>query len=131
VAVALLSHIISKVRTLEGYDIKQASRWIRCVVQLIIDTSATRGGASAATSLGILRSALNEAAQVVQDPAYPSEELEWLATTAFNFAIDLYISENDNEGKEMARRALTFADATADKGLAAVLKEKLRKIGWW
>ena len=132
VAVALLSHIISKVRTLEGYDIKQASRWIRCVVQLIIDTSATQGGgASAATSLEILRAALDEAAQVVQDSAYPSEELEWLATTAFNFAIDLYIAENDSQGKEMALRALTFADAMVDKGVAVVLKEKLRKIGWW
>ena len=132
VAVALLSRILLKVRTLEGYDIKQASRWIRCVIQLIIDTSATRGGgAAAASGLGILKAAFDEAAQVVQDIAYPGEELEWLATTAFNLAIDLYVAEDDNEGKGMALRALTFADAMADEGFAVVLKEKLRKIGWW
>lgn len=130
-AVTLLNSIISQVRTLEGYDIKQASRWIRCVVQLIIDTSVRNvGEENAAAGPSILRDVLDEAAQIVQDTRYPSEELEWLATTAFNLAVDLYVAEKDDDGREMALRALVFADAMADKGFAMMLRDKMRKIGW-
>jgi tetratricopeptide (TPR) repeat protein len=131
VAVALLNRIIAQVRTLEGYDIKQASRWIRCVIQLMIDTSAKRVGAkNAAAELGILRQALDEAAHIVEDAGYPNEELEWLGATTFNLAVDLYVTEKDDAGKKMASRALIFADAMADKSFAAMLREKMRKIGW-
>lgn len=130
-AVALLNRIIAQVRTLPGYDIKQASRWIRCVIQLIIDTSAKNPQEeNAAAGQGILRDALDEAAHVVQDKGYPGEELEWLATMTFNLAVDLYVAEKDDAGKKMTERALTFADAMASGGLAVVLRGKMRRIGW-
>jgi tetratricopeptide (TPR) repeat protein len=133
VAVGLLNRIIAQVRALDGYDIKRASRWIRCVIQLIIDTSAKSAGAdpsNAAAGLSILRDALDEAAHVVQDAGYPSEELEWLATTTFNLAVDLYVQEEDEQGKKMAGRALGFADGIINGGLAKMLRGRMRRIGW-
>ena len=130
-AVALLNQIISCVRVLPDYDIAQASKWIRCMVQLIID------GAGKALveegdylNLALLKSIVEETAQLVQTVAYPKEELEWLATTIFNLAVDLYVAEKDGAGQDLAARSLQFATAMEDKGLEGVLRDKMGKIGW-
>ncbi len=40
---------------------------------------------------------------------YPPEELEWLATTAFNRAVDFYCASDDDGCKRWAEKALTLA----------------------
>jgi hypothetical protein len=130
-AVALLNQIISCVRVLPDYDIAQASKWIRCMVQLIIDGAGkTLVEETDCPNLALLKSIIEETAQLVQTVAYPKEELEWLATTIFNLAVDLYVAEKDDAGQEMAARSLLFATVMEDKGLEGMLRDKRGKIGW-
>ena len=47
---------------------------------------------------------------------YPAEELEWVATRAFNHAVDLYCSDDDEGCKNWAGQALNIAHFCADEG---------------
>lgn len=47
---------------------------------------------------------------------YPKTELEWLATTAFNRAIDYYVQENDEKAKRWAEKAFVVAQWIDDAG---------------
>ncbi|KAJ5063293.1 meiosis protein SPO22/ZIP4 like-domain-containing protein [Bipolaris maydis] len=47
---------------------------------------------------------------------YPRTELEWLATTAFNRAIDYYVHENDEKAKRWAEKAFVVAQWIDDAG---------------
>ena len=62
---------------------------------------------------------------------YPPTELEWLATTAFNHAVDYYVQENDGLCKAWAERALKLAEWAEDGcGLAGALMEKYTGLTW-
>ena len=62
---------------------------------------------------------------------YPSTELEWLATTSFNHAVDYYVQENDDLCRMWAEKALTLADWAEDGGgLKNVLMEKYKGLTW-
>lgn len=50
-----------------------------------------------------------------KDP-YPATELEWLATSSFNHAIDHYVGDNDAKCKEWAEKAMTLAQSLEDNG---------------
>jgi hypothetical protein len=58
-------------------------------------------------------------------------ELEWLATTSFNRAVDYYCSSDDAKTKLWAEKALTLADTVEDKGtLLHLLREKYSGLSW-
>lgn len=60
---------------------------------------------------------------------YPSAELEWLATTAFNRAVDHYLAADDTACARWAGAALGLADAMAmdrDGGDGGMLRRVLR-----
>jgi hypothetical protein len=62
---------------------------------------------------------------------YPSTELEWLATTSFNHAIDYYSQNNDEKCKAWAEKALTVSQWAEDGGrLNRVLMEKYSGLVW-
>jgi hypothetical protein len=62
---------------------------------------------------------------------YPATELEWLASTAFNHAVDYYVQEKDDKCKLWAEKALTLADwAESDNGLKGALMEKYMGLTW-
>lgn len=48
--------------------------------------------------------------------SYPKTELEWLATTVFNRAIDFYLQEVDNLAKKWAEKAFVLAQWIDDGG---------------
>lgn len=62
--------------------------------------------------------------------AYPEEELEWLATTAFNRAVDFYLESADTESRQWVRKALDLAIVMRDGGLQRVLKSKAEELQW-
>lgn len=117
-AIKLLARLIQGVRTVTGYDVSQASRWIRCIVQVVLDqftigasaiiASATRTSkdfealqmlkAIVQQALELARSVMRKAQPSESDSPlqYPAEELEWLATTLFNLSIDLHIMQSQN-----------------------------------
>lgn len=58
---------------------------------------------------------------------YPPEEVEWLATTTFNRAVDAYVAEDDEACQRLANLAIEFATCLEgfDRGnLRAALEER-------
>lgn len=51
-----------------------------------------------------------------QPDRYPATELEWLATSSFNRAVDYYVQDNDEKCKEWAEKAMTVAQWLEDDG---------------
>jgi hypothetical protein len=53
------------------------------------------------------------------------EELEWMATTAFNHSVDCYSTNQDELSKQWASKALSLAHYYLDGGrLEKILQEK-------
>lgn len=56
---------------------------------------------------------------------YPKVELEWMATSAFNRAIDYYVADDDAKCELWAKKAMTVAQWLEDDGqLQDILMEK-------
>ncbi|KAE8352675.1 meiosis protein SPO22/ZIP4 like-domain-containing protein [Aspergillus coremiiformis] len=100
-------------------------RFIHILFQLSLNGSDYR----------IAESALDQALSVARDncnPAlrYPGEEIQWMATVAFNRAVDLYLM-SDNEGcRRWAEKAIQLADfgGLECEALGKLLREKLGKL---
>jgi hypothetical protein len=108
-AAQILAKLIQGLRSHSDYDADAASRWIRCVVQVVLDgrcsdkelTSAHDAEAlktvhlitQQALILALSGSDANATLETNKENQYPTEELEWLSTTLFNLSIDLYISQ--------------------------------------
>jgi hypothetical protein len=62
---------------------------------------------------------------------YPPTELEWLATTTFNHAVDYYVQDNEAACQEWAHKAMTLAQWAKDGGaLKDVLVKKFSSLTW-
>ncbi|KAI5304393.1 hypothetical protein KEM56_006541 [Ascosphaera pollenicola] len=60
---------------------------------------------------------------------YPSDEIEWLATTGFNKAVDFYLAGDDGACGKWALKALDIANLMHDKGvLYQILKGKMAAL---
>ena len=60
---------------------------------------------------------------------YPREELEWLATTSFNHAIDLHFAEDEDAARVWADKALGLAIVAWDGvGLHKSLQERWLRL---
>ncbi|KAK5037001.1 hypothetical protein LTR13_005381 [Exophiala sideris] len=107
-ATQILAKLIQGVRSHSDYGTAEASRWIRCVVQIVLDGQGSDSRPALAhddkalntldmitqQALALARSSNGK--DILRGPIqYPTEELEWLATTLFNLAIDLYISRTE------------------------------------
>lgn len=62
---------------------------------------------------------------------YPRTELEWLATTSFNRAIDYYTQEDDDKCKMWAEKSFVIAQWLEDDGAVRdLLMEKFSGLRW-
>jgi hypothetical protein len=120
-------------------DITRLARWIRCLFQMTLNTDSV-------ISLRCLDQASAIASKAATNhipEAYPPEELEWLASTAFNHAVDLWFAgvedgaNGQEEGNEQARvwaeKALMLAGSVGGvgdgtQGLHKVLQDKWMKL---
>jgi hypothetical protein len=63
--------------------------------------------------------------------AFPQIELEWLAASTFNHAIDFYSAGDDENFSVWATSALQLAEKARDGGvLAGLLRERFSKLLW-
>ena len=151
-AISLLSKVINAIRSQSEYDVVRASRWIRCVVQLVLERTAQteerKSGSSdeRESNLQVVASVVDEALALARDAGhdhttdcYPSDELHWLSSTLFNLAVDYYTAANDVEAKKWVAKATEVADALArnprkqggdDGALARALKERCGQMVW-
>ncbi|KAK5241548.1 sporulation-specific protein 22, partial [Cryomyces antarcticus] len=62
---------------------------------------------------------------------YPTEELEWLAATAFNRGVDLYCASDNAGCKLWAEKSLAVAAVAEDGGLLhRTLQAKYSRLSW-
>ncbi|KAL9618515.1 MAG: hypothetical protein Q9160_006771 [Pyrenula sp. 1 TL-2023] len=156
----LVCELIVVIRDRSGYRVAEVSRWVRCIVEILVReikaasypwTNSNRAHPLEA-SLSILRAILNQANDLArlsyasiatslteglaeQGCVYPTEEVEFLASTLFNLAIDLYVSGMDHVAKEWAQIAVDVAGIlemeTVGRGnLARKLRTKIATLGW-
>lgn len=119
-----LRKIVSASARLEKMDTAKLSRWIRCLLQIALP----RDVAVAEEILGRVEAICRDLKakrqklpstsfspfpqhqqQYHSSYYYPPEELEWLATTTFNRAIDFYCASDDVRCKLWAEKALAIA----------------------
>lgn len=118
-ATELLSKLIHSIRNETTYDMSRASRWIRCVVQLILDQhgisrriTTSNSTMDSVHALRTVKTVTEQALALAKSSnwcantsgsdhltRYPVEEVEWLASTLFNLSVDiLYCNQNVNQG---------------------------------
>jgi hypothetical protein len=135
VKITVMKKIINAVWTLECLDTSKLARYMRILFQLALSEGNTAiaedllnqtvAYAKAATEVSELVPAENNPITEQADQTYPPEELEWMATTAFNRAVDFYSSEKDEDCKIWADRAINIAHFCTDNGaLEALLQDK-------
>ncbi|KAI9820657.1 MAG: hypothetical protein M1827_005026 [Pycnora praestabilis] len=96
-----LQKIINTAWQSEGNDIVKLSRWIRCLFQIAMPSESS-----------IAQHLLGQK----DGSEYPTEELEWLATTTFNRAVDFYCASDDTACRWWAEKALCIASLSDDGG---------------
>jgi hypothetical protein len=117
-------------------DVPKLAKYMRCLFQVamldnmkvaeqLIDQIHEQAQEAAEVSLTPLHK--NSLVTMKQtDQPYPREELEWIATRSFNYAVDLYCAGDDNGCKDWAGKALNIAHYCADEGaLERTLQSKL------
>lgn len=102
-------------------DIVQVSRWLRFAFMLCLHHEE----GSFARKLLDQASRMAEHGQAGKYDAYPEAELQWLATTGFNHAIDLVADDKLDDVKAWLDAAVEVARWTQDNGaMHAILSEK-------
>ncbi|KAH7122269.1 meiosis protein SPO22/ZIP4 like-domain-containing protein [Dendryphion nanum] len=135
-------------------DIAQLSRWIRCLFQLALNCNEAvslkcldHAAQIAARGYGVSVDLPDPCASLETPPLsspykaaynrekessrYPGVELEWLATTSFNRAVDYYVQENDEKCQVWAENALSLSHWAEDGGaLEKLLRDKYTGLSW-
>lgn len=121
VLINILKKIINEAWGLESaLDITKLAKYMRCLFQVAISDNPV----IAEQLLEQIYKHAEEAAE--SETPYPTEELEWIATRAFNHAVDLYCTGEDEGCKNWADRALNIAHYCVDEGsLERLLQSKL------
>jgi hypothetical protein len=107
----LLQKIIHETWT-NDKDILKLARWLRFTF------SVGLGDANGGVSIKLVEQAASLArrgTEMRNDP-YPEDELQWLATTAFNKAVDLLAAEDRVAAEQWMEAALELARYAADNG---------------
>lgn len=145
-----VQQIINATWRLETNEVERLSRWIRClfsltltckidlaehlldqVTEIVVNSSKVIPIPYLARPYLCLcwRNYFEQIGQVAKP--YPAEELEWLATTTFNKAVDFYCASQNVECRCWAEKALNIANLMADGGtLHALLQTKFMGLTW-
>jgi len=105
----VLDRIVTESISLGGANIDKVSRWIRCLLQksLLGDFDRAENLVKQVMILGSEKESLNK---------YPQDELEWLAASLWNLAIDKNCAGDVSESKKWAEYALSIAGLLSDGG---------------
>ncbi|MCJ1250157.1 hypothetical protein MMC30_007383 [Trapelia coarctata] len=120
--IIILQQIVNLSWRIDGIDMIRLARWVRCLFQLALTSKAE-----------IAEFLLDQVCALARDDkmVYPAEELEWLATTAFNRAVDFYCASQDEDCKRWAEKALEVTRGARDEGqLHELLESKYMGLRW-
>ncbi|SMY19302.1 unnamed protein product [Zymoseptoria tritici ST99CH_1A5] len=108
------------------YDIVKIARWLRFAFTLCLDHIQDDFSYKLLLQAATIAEKARSPDQPSQD-LYPDAELQWLATTGFNHAVDLIAVENHTEATKWMEGALELARWVMDEGaLHALFTEKRR-----
>lgn len=124
--------ILRVVREQITHDLSRISRWLRCLFQLALESDVQIAEEVLEHAYALARDLpQKKTSPKCPNSGYPQEEIEWLATTAFNRAIDFYLASNDVASKRWCEKALDIARLLGDNGsLHTVLQEKFACLKW-
>jgi hypothetical protein len=157
-AAKILYYVIKAAQGTDGYSVLLMSRWVRCLVQLVLSGPEHE---SKDAGLKLIEEVVEQVLVLATaehtreaepenhnhdanmpgaglSEAYPAAELAWLATTLFNLGVDFYASQREMPGNNWARKAVELADVLeTSKGvdgdggvLASVLRTNMAELGW-
>jgi len=102
--------IVNEIWVLESFDAIKLSKYTRCLFMATLPLDDT-------LAIKLLDEACNKARELQEsDVRWPEEELEWMASMAFNHAIDLYGVQEMDRAKEWATKAINLAHYCSDEG---------------
>lgn len=111
-----------------GAFLQKLPRYLRCLFQIALE----------AKDYSLAESVLHQAIVLARDGSadadlpflYPSDELKWLASMAFNRAVDLYVASVDEDCRKWGDIAITLADLIRDDGgaLLRLLRQNYAKL---
>lgn len=118
------------------------ARWIRCLFQMTLSISPDMALKCVVNASSIANrsstvqvwifcklATLCHVLLTVSLQRYPKDELAWLATSAFNHAVDLYCADDKELSRSWAENALNLAMAIGQNtGLHAALQAKLLRL---
>jgi hypothetical protein len=124
--------ILRIVREQATNDTRKISHWLRCLFQLSSESDVRVAEDVLEHAFTLARDRPRRKGHLEDSNAhYPEEELEWLATSAFNRAIDFYLASDDVTSQRWCGRALDIARLVGDNGaLYSVLQEKYACLTW-
>ncbi|KAL1836750.1 hypothetical protein VTJ49DRAFT_4709 [Mycothermus thermophilus] len=114
--------IVNEIWFLERFDAVKLAKYTRCLFQATLPLDDK-------LAMRLLDEACSKARELSQSQAtWPEEELEWMATTALNHAIDCYGVRELERAKEWATKAINLAHYCPDKRLEEVLHGKYLRL---
>ena len=125
---ATIQKVVAQSWRTSGHDIVKVSRWLRCLFAMALAVDAK-----------ISLMCLDQAKHLVQqgidktriEEPYPAEEIEWLATTAFNRSVDFYCACDDDGCRLWAEKALGLAQASGETiRLYRTLQDRYSSLRW-
>lgn len=122
-----------------GNSLSIFSRWVRCLYQLsassdlaiteqLLDQVRTVLEQTQVRDVSIDRGQILLAEDAQGGMKYPDEEIEWLATSVFNRAVDFYCASDDEACRRWAEKAVTLAGHGTDQTLHELLQTKYRAL---
>ncbi|KAF5526463.1 hypothetical protein CGCA056_v002343 [Colletotrichum aenigma] len=118
-----LGIVVNEIWELESMKCDKLAKYTRCMFQAVRLLDAESGQKVILQAIGVAKSA-----KETPNP-YPTEELEWLATTAFNQAVDCYNERRYDECHTWADLATNLAHYASDGGaLERQCHEKRAKL---
>ncbi|KAG8627159.1 hypothetical protein KVT40_004642 [Elsinoe batatas] len=107
----VMQSIISQSWQKEKHNIPKLAKWLRCVFRMTIASAPD-------TALRIVEQATSIADKtpLMESHRYPPEELEWLASTAFNTAVDRFCVSDEDGCRVWAEAALNLAHKASGVG---------------
>ncbi|KAL4785183.1 meiosis protein SPO22/ZIP4 like-domain-containing protein [Aspergillus varians] len=114
----------------DSYFTEYLPRHLRCLLTLSIQAEEYILAESVLDQALILARNNNNTNNSTQAPHYPKDELQWLATTAFNRAVEFFLVSADGECRRWAGKAIALADLIEDdRGeLGRLLRRNFEKL---
>ncbi|KAK1761225.1 meiosis protein SPO22/ZIP4 like-domain-containing protein [Echria macrotheca] len=115
--------LVNEIWVLEAFDAAKLAKYTRCLFQATLPLDD-------GLAIRLLDEACSKARELREgDASWPEDELEWMATTAFNHAIDCYGVHEVERAKEWAARAINLAHYCGDEGgLERTLQERYLRL---